>query len=445
MADAAAVDAAVASGGDPGPLAGVPVAVKDLIDQAGIPNTAGSGIPTFGPEDRRHRGGPAPIRRGRGGGTDRAPRVRLRILLGERVVRAGAQPVGPVHLTRGFLGRVGRRRRRRAGPGGTGNRHRRVGAGSGGVVRGGRAQGHARGHPDHRGVPAGASLDTVGPDHPQRRRRRLAVRRARRARPERPLVPGIGAATADGRRSGSTGSRSASPTRGWTGPSPTRWRLRVGCVPRRGRGGGDRRRRPRPPRPGVSRRDARLPQPPGRRRPSPTGTTPSRTATERRSARVASALDYTFDDYLDGLAWRRRVADALDDALDRCTRVITPAVAAMRKTIGVDTITVGGPRRATARCSAASPPWSTTPGIPPWSPPSPRPATRRPAMQLIGRRRHDHALLDLGMALEDAGLVPRRRHRRSGLSDRRRPRRHRAELRAADGGMTARCHGADIE
>lgn len=43
LEEAAAVDAAVASGADPGPLAGVPYGVKDLFDVAGLPTTAGAG------------------------------------------------------------------------------------------------------------------------------------------------------------------------------------------------------------------------------------------------------------------------------------------------------------------------------------------------------------------------------------------------------------------
>lgn len=42
--EADAVDAQVAAGRDPGPLAGVPYGVKDLFDVAGLPTTAGAGM-----------------------------------------------------------------------------------------------------------------------------------------------------------------------------------------------------------------------------------------------------------------------------------------------------------------------------------------------------------------------------------------------------------------
>jgi aspartyl-tRNA(Asn)/glutamyl-tRNA(Gln) amidotransferase subunit A len=49
VAEAEAVDAIVAAGRDPGPLAGVPYGVKDLFDVVGLPTTAGNGARTSAP------------------------------------------------------------------------------------------------------------------------------------------------------------------------------------------------------------------------------------------------------------------------------------------------------------------------------------------------------------------------------------------------------------
>ena len=58
-ASAAAVDAAIAAGKPAGPLAGVPFAVKNLIDIAGLPTLAGSKINREHPPARRRDAGRA--------------------------------------------------------------------------------------------------------------------------------------------------------------------------------------------------------------------------------------------------------------------------------------------------------------------------------------------------------------------------------------------------
>jgi Asp-tRNA(Asn)/Glu-tRNA(Gln) amidotransferase A subunit family amidase len=53
VAAARAVDQQVANGVDPGPLAGVPFAVKDLYDVAGLPTTAGAKMRMSAPPAKR--------------------------------------------------------------------------------------------------------------------------------------------------------------------------------------------------------------------------------------------------------------------------------------------------------------------------------------------------------------------------------------------------------
>ena len=74
LKEAARVDAAIAAGGDPGPLAGVPYAVKNLFDIEGLPTLAGSRI-----------------------NAERAAAVRDAVLI-ERLQRAGAILVGALNM-----------------------------------------------------------------------------------------------------------------------------------------------------------------------------------------------------------------------------------------------------------------------------------------------------------------------------------------------------------
>ncbi len=58
--------------------------------------------------------------------------------------------------------------------------------------------------------------------------------------------------------------------------------------------------------------------------------------------RLESTFDTSIDDYLRGLEWRARLRRSLRIAFSRCDALITPTVAAMRKEIGVDTIEIAG-------------------------------------------------------------------------------------------------------
>src|SRR5436309_14112137 len=63
LAEAAALDARVAAGEDPGPLAGVPFAAKNLFDVAGVTTVAGAKIEAEDAPDRRDATAVAALRR----------------------------------------------------------------------------------------------------------------------------------------------------------------------------------------------------------------------------------------------------------------------------------------------------------------------------------------------------------------------------------------------
>ena len=151
-----AVDARVAAGDDPGPLAGVPFGVKDLDDCAGMPTTHGSrwylGLP---PVRARRAARRAAARRGRDPDRqDRGARVRHVRVHREPRARRHPQPVEP----RAHAGRIERRLggRDRVGHGAV--RDRRATAAAprarpAGLLRSRRAEVLLRPHPRRDGEP----------------------------------------------------------------------------------------------------------------------------------------------------------------------------------------------------------------------------------------------------------------------------------------------------
>ena len=121
--------------------------------------------------------------------------------------------------------------------------------------------------------------------------------------------------------------------------------------------------------------------------------------------RIRLALATTFDDYLEALAWRRRLTHGLRQALDRVDVLLTPTVATTRKEIGVDTITIGDVTepyrmplsRFTAPVNHA--------GLPALALPLPGPGTPPPGLQLIGPPWSEARLIAIGRAMERSGLV----------------------------------------
>ena len=166
---AAALDRVVADGGDPGPLAGVPVALKDNLCTRGVPTTCSSLIldgwcPPYDATvvSRLADGGSG------GGGQDQPGRVRHGVLHGELRLRPHPQPPRPEPGAGRVLGRVRRRRGRGVRPRRAGLGHRRLHPPARGPVRRGGGQAHLR-----NGVAAGpGGLRLVaGPDRPVRHHR----------------------------------------------------------------------------------------------------------------------------------------------------------------------------------------------------------------------------------------------------------------------------------
>ena len=114
LAAATEVDRKVASGDDLGPLAGVPLGIKELESVEGWPETHASTAYRGRHRDDDHHDELAPARCGRSArGADRVARGRAALLHDLGVARPDAQPLGSEPGARRFVGRFGCRPCRR--------------------------------------------------------------------------------------------------------------------------------------------------------------------------------------------------------------------------------------------------------------------------------------------------------------------------------------------
>jgi aspartyl-tRNA(Asn)/glutamyl-tRNA(Gln) amidotransferase subunit A len=125
--------------------------------------------------------------------------------------------------------------------------------------------------------------------------------------------------------------------------------------------------------------------------------------------RVELAVAAEVDPYLDGLAWRRRMREAARSALATADALITPAVAAHRKIIGVDTVEVGGEDVSYRGPLSAFSALVNHMGLPALALPLAADGSPPPSAQLIGNAWDEHRLLAMGVALEAAGVSAVRR------------------------------------
>ena len=172
-----------AAGDADGPLAGVPLAVKDLFCTEGVPTTAGladpRGLRAAIHGDRRAQargGGRADARQ------DEHGRVRDGLVERELRLRAGAQPVGPRARAGRLERRLGGGRRGRPRAVGDRHRHRRLDPPAGGALRHRRPEADLRRGLALRDGRVRVVARPVRPAHAHRHRRGAAARGTSSAR-----------------------------------------------------------------------------------------------------------------------------------------------------------------------------------------------------------------------------------------------------------------------
>jgi Asp-tRNA(Asn)/Glu-tRNA(Gln) amidotransferase A subunit family amidase len=110
-----------------------------------------------------------------------------------------------------------------------------------------------------------------------------------------------------------------------------------------------------------------------------------------------------------GLAWRARIANAFRRALARCDVLVTPTVAALRKPIGVPEIDVAGSTVPYRGPLSAFTSVINHAGLPAIALPLDRDGAPPPSIQVVGPAWSEARLLDIGLGLEQAGVVKARK------------------------------------
>ena len=121
--------------------------------------------------------------------------------------------------------------------------------------------------------------------------------------------------------------------------------------------------------------------------------------------RLAKAMAVTTANYLLALAWRRRLQSAFGRAFKTVDLLATPSVAALRKVIGNAEIPVRGKQVPYAGALLTFSTLANHAGLPALVMPLPEDTRPPPSVQIIGPAWSESRLLETGLAMEKAGFV----------------------------------------
>jgi Asp-tRNA(Asn)/Glu-tRNA(Gln) amidotransferase A subunit family amidase len=125
--------------------------------------------------------------------------------------------------------------------------------------------------------------------------------------------------------------------------------------------------------------------------------------------RLGPAMAVTVAASVEAKHWRRQLREHTFDLFRECDLLLTPAVAANRKTIGVDTVMVDGTKMGYRRAFSTFSALVNTAGHPALVVPLHEGGDPPPAVQLIGPDWSEDRLLSIGLALERSGIARFRR------------------------------------